>query len=128
MNDLWLEVTRGTDQPDLAIADEAYYKLYWESLTSLQRFTTDEKAGAGFNALRYAGKCEVIHDTTASGITANRMYFLNTDYLKLNVHKDADMTVVGEKASVNQDAVVIPMIWQGNLTCSNRSLQGVVYQ
>lgn len=128
MNDLWLEVTRGTDQPDLVISDVNYYKFYWESLTALQRFTDDEKAGAGFNALRYAGKCKVIHDTTASGITANRMYFLNTDYLKLVVHKDADMEVVGEKSSVNQDAVVIPMIWQGNLTCSNRSLQGVVYQ
>jgi hypothetical protein len=27
---------------------------------------------------------------------------------------------------VNQDAVVIPMLWMGNLVCSNRSLQGLL--
>jgi hypothetical protein len=31
-----------------------------------------------------------------------------------------------QKASVNQDAVVIPIIWQGNLCTSNRALQGVL--
>ena len=28
--------------------------------------------------------------------------------------------------SVNQDAVVIPLLWMGNLVCSNRSLQGIL--
>ena len=54
------------------------------------------------------------------------MYFLNTDYLGLTVHKDANWTELDEKMSVNQDAEVIPIIWQGNLTVSNRSLQGVL--
>jgi hypothetical protein len=27
---------------------------------------------------------------------------------------------------VNQDAQVLPIIWQGNMTVSNRSLQGVM--
>jgi hypothetical protein len=28
--------------------------------------------------------------------------------------------------SVNQDGVVIPILWMGQLCCSNRSLQGVL--
>jgi hypothetical protein len=31
-----------------------------------------------------------------------------------------------ELKSVNQDAVVIPVLWMGNVVTSNRSLQGVL--
>jgi hypothetical protein len=41
------------------------------------------------------------------------------------VHRDADWSQMDDKMSVNQDAVVIPLLWMGNLVCSNRSLQGV---
>jgi hypothetical protein len=61
-----------------------------------------------------------------SGIPAQHMYFLNTDFLELVVHRDANMTEVPELRSVNQDAVVMPIIWQGNLIASNRHLQGVL--
>ena len=54
------------------------------------------------------------------------MYFLNTDYLGLVVHRDANWSQMDDKVSVNQDAVVIPMLWMGNLVCSNRSLQGLL--
>jgi hypothetical protein len=54
------------------------------------------------------------------------MYMLNTDYMELVVHRDANMTEVPELRSVNQDAVVMPIIWQGNVVVSNRSLQGVI--
>jgi hypothetical protein len=42
------------------------------------------------------------------------------------VHQDADMEIMPELRSINQDAVVVPVIWQGNLCCSNRKLQGVM--
>lgn len=54
------------------------------------------------------------------------MYFLNTDYIGITAHRDANWTEVPEKSSVNQDASVLPVIWQGNMTVSNRSLQGVL--
>ena len=54
------------------------------------------------------------------------MYFLNTDYLAVVVHEDANMSVLDEVKPYNQDAAVIPVLWMGNLTCSNRSLQGVL--
>jgi hypothetical protein len=48
------------------------------------------------------------------------------DYLELVAHRDANMTMMDELQSVNQDAVVIPILFQGNLVCSARFLQGVV--
>jgi hypothetical protein len=32
-----------------------------------------------------------------------------------------------KKTSVNQDATIVPLVWAGNLTTSNASLQGVVF-
>jgi hypothetical protein len=66
----------------------------------------------------------VFHDG-GSGIPTAHAYFLNTDYLELVCHRDADMTEVPEMRALNQDAVVMPIIWMGNIVCSNRSLQGV---
>ena len=54
------------------------------------------------------------------------MYFLNTNYLEVVVHRDANWSTADEKVSLNQDAVVIPVFWQGQLVCSNRSLQGIL--
>ena len=61
-----------------------------------------------------------------SGIPANHMYFLNTNYLQLVVHQDADMEIMDEMRPVNQDGSVTPILWMGNLTCSNRKQQGVI--
>lgn len=124
---LWLELTRGNDKPDLIVSSNDYFTFYEESLTDLKRYTEDTDAQGGFISLKYK-TADVIFDggTEGGGITAAHMYFLNTRYLKLVAHKDANMTVMDEKTSVNQDAVVIPVLWQGNLTLSNRSLQGVL--
>jgi hypothetical protein len=75
-------------------------------------------------SLKYK-KADVMFDG-GSGIPTAHAYFLNTDFLEMVVHQDANMTEVAEKTSINQDAVVIPIIWQGNLCCSNRALQGVM--
>jgi hypothetical protein len=61
-----------------------------------------------------------------SGIPAAHMYFLNTDYIDLVVHKDANLSVQDQMSPYNQDAAVIPILWMGNLVVTNRRLQGVL--
>ena len=126
MHDLWMELVRGTDKPDMIVSSNELYSLYWDGLTDLQRYSSkDEEASMGFMSLKFQ-TADIFHDG-GSGIPANTMYFLNTDYLELVAHKDANLTALDEKVSVNQDAVVIPILFQGNLCCSNRSLQGVAF-
>lgn len=125
MNDLWLDCVRGTDKPDLIVSSNEIFSTYWESLQDLQRYASADEGTAGFVSLKYV-TADVIHDG-GSGITANRMFFLNTDYLSLVAHKDANMTTLADKISINQDAVVIPIIFQGNLCMSNRARQGVFF-
>ncbi len=126
MNTAWLEVVRGTDKPDLIVSSHDFFAMYWESLQDLQRYASADKAEAGFETLKYVS-ADVIFDSNSNfATTAEKMYFLNTDFLELVVHRDANWTVLDEKSSVNQDAAVIPIIWMGNLVCSNRSLQSVL--
>ena len=125
MLELYLELTRGGDEPDLIVASNNYYTFFDNSQTSLKRYAGDaSSAMAGFNALKYRN-ADVVFDG-GSGIPASHMYFINTDFLELVVHRDADMTQVEDQRAINQDAVVMPILFMGNLVCSNRSLQGVL--
>lgn len=121
---LWLAQVRGDDKPDLIISDNNYFTFFEQSQTSIKRYTSSGDVSAGFTSLKYKN-ADVIFDG-GSGIPTNHMYFLNTDYLYLVAHSDADMTEMDEMRPVNQDAAVVPILWMGNLVVSNRSLQGVL--
>lgn len=127
MQALWISCVRGTDKPDLLVSTNDFYSAYWGGLTDLQRYTKDSgEANMGFQSLMF-NTAQVIHDNNSNfSSTGETMYFLNTEYLELIVHRDANWNQLDDRNSVNQDAVVIPIIWQGQLTCSNRSLQGVL--
>jgi hypothetical protein len=122
---LWLNLTRNNDMPDLIVMDDTYFTFFDNSQTSLKRYTNSTDLGAGATSLKYKG-ADVVYDSLAAGMPDAHAYFLNTDYIGICAHKDANWTEVPEKSSVNQDAQVLPIIWQGNMTVSNRSLQGVM--
>jgi len=122
---LWLGLDRGPDdQPDLIVMDNTYYQYFETSQVSIKRYTSSESANGGFSTLKYKG-ADVLFDGN-SGIPATRAYFCNTEYLGLCVHRDADLEIMEEQRPINQDGVVIPILWMGNMTCSNRNQQGVI--
>jgi hypothetical protein len=124
---MWLAIDRGPDdQPDLIVMDNNYYTFFEGSQTSLKRYSDQSKADAGFVTLKYKN-ADVLFDGN-SGIPANHAYFINTEYLTLCVHQDADLEVMDEMRPINQDGAVIPILWMGNLTCSNRKQQGVIIE
>ena len=120
---LWLELVRGNDIPDLIVSSNDYYAIFEASQVSLKRYRNTTDVTAGLETIKYKS-ADVMFDGN-SGIPTSRMYFLNTDYLEVVTHPDANMTVMEENTTANQDAVVIPVLWMGNLVTSNRSLQGV---
>jgi hypothetical protein len=127
MNNLWLACNRGTDKPDLIVSTHDLYAAYEATLQSNQRYA-DAKLGAlGFEALRYKSAPIVFDSNSNFSTTGERMYFLNTDYLYLIEHPEAKWTEDDEKVPVNQDAVVVPIYWMGQLVTSQRSLQGIMF-
>lgn len=130
MKNMWLETTRGTDGVDLIVSDQTLYKVFWDNLTDRQRITSATEGVQGFQSLKFV-TADVVMDGGPnphnSGIPALHMYFLNTDYLKFKVHSATNFVPFERREPVNQDALVVPILFAGNLTCSNRSLQGIVY-
>ena len=124
MNKLWMQLVRGTDKPNLILSTQDFYAVYEGGLQDLQRYSDSKLASAGFENLKYKSAPIIFDDNTNFGLTGETVYFLNTKYLYLMEHPEARWTQDDDKVPVNQDAVVIPMYWMGNLCCSNRSLQG----
>lgn len=125
MQAMWLETMRGPDTTDFIAADQTLFSLFWDSLTDIQRITGADEGVAGYKSLKFV-TADVFFDGD-SGIPANHMYFLNTDYLYLRPHSARNVVPLEKKASLNQDAMVVPLVWAGNLTCSNADVQGVVW-
>lgn len=124
MNSMDLTIVRGSDAVDLILADSVMFNYYLESLQDNQRFTSDSSmASAGFQALRYKGKAEVVYDDQCP---LKRMYMLVTKFIYLCQHKDRKFKVLTERQSINQDAYVAPVVWAGNMVCTNRERQGVI--
>jgi len=127
MNTLYLNCTRNRDKPDLIVADNTYFRHYWESLQTIQRVTNDRMASAGFENLKFMGADVVFDGGQGGDAPAAHMYFLNTNYLHWRPHSQRNMVPLNpDRHAVNQDAVVKLVGFAGNMTCSNRALQGVI--
>jgi hypothetical protein len=123
MNTMYLNLVRGNDSPDLIMADGNAYKAFLGSLQAIQRITSDGMAKSGFTSVAYLNSDVVFDDACPQ----DKMYMLNTDYLRLEVAANRNFVPGESRMSVSQDASVTPMFWSGNLTCSNRALQGVIH-
>ena len=133
MDALAVQLIRGTDKPDLIVCDNNYYKLYLQSLQSIQRITDggNSSAGAGFASLKYYGAGMASDVVLDGGIgndaTANHMWFLNTKYMMFRPHADRNFVPIGgERQAVNQDALVKLIGFSGNLTSSGPQFCGVL--
>lgn len=127
MNALWLNLVRGVDRPDLIVMSHDFYAAYWASQQELQRYMSADMANTGFKTLKYQGVDVIFDSNTNFGTTAAKAYFCNTDYLELVMHEQAQWTPSDERIPTAQDAVIIPILFMGNLVCSNRSLQGLLF-
>lgn len=125
MRNLWIDCIRGNDKVDLITADKNYFEAYWDSLTDIQRITRVDEGNTGFETLKFLN-ADVIYDGD-SGHPASTMYFLNTDYIHWRPHSARNMVPLERRMSVNQDAIVVPIVFAGNMTVSNAARQGVLH-
>jgi len=126
-----IQLVRGTDKADLIVADNNFYSIYVQSLQAIQRIASEESGAAGFASLKFYGGGTSADVVLGGGYgneqPSNTMYFLHTNYIFLRPHKERNFVPIGgERQSINQDAIVKLYGWAGNLTTSNRFLQGIL--
>lgn len=126
MNLLWAKCVRGSDRPDLIMADSTMWQLYIASLQALQRFSSPEVGNLGFPSLKFMD-CDVVLDGGIGGFCPpGTMFFLNTRYLKYRPHSARNMVPLSpnRRYATNQDAEVQILAWAGNLTSCGPQFQG----
>lgn len=125
-NNVWSQLVRGNDRPDLIIVDNDYWGMYVASLQAIQRFSSTQEANLGFVTLKFMD-CDVVLDGGIGGFMGTKeAYFLNTKYIHYRPHSARDMVPLSPnmRYSVNQDAEVQILAWAGNMTSSGLQFQG----
>ena len=125
MNALWLKLIRGTEHPDLVVADGEIYATYESGLQENQRYADARLGALGFETLKYK-QAAITFDGAATGLVG--AYFINTKYLKLEVYSGRNFEALDlPDQSPDMDAVTKHIAFMGGLTLSNRAMQGRLF-
>jgi hypothetical protein len=123
LGDMVRRLTVNGDRPSVIFCHPDLYALYEAQLVALKRFNGDDKADGSFKGLKFQG-IDVLWDPN---IKAGHMYFLNEQYIHLNVHPDLDFKFDMAKKPVNQYMEIYPLYFMGGFTISNCAKQGVIW-
>ena len=124
------------DAPDLFLTNQTVYELLVKYMRSkgTHNFINKEMSNVLKVDVPMASGMNVVWDTgvvePAEEATHSAGYLLNTDYLQFCMHQDRQFKLEGPENllfSQGQDATAWVIMLMGNLTCSNRSKQGVIY-
>lgn len=122
MNEIYLDITRGTDRPDLVVSGYDLFLAYEASLQAIQRIGNSEEADAGYTSYKYKG-ADVVADFNCAD---TRMYFLDTSVLNFRVINDRLFEQDDMRIVTNADYKVWPVFFMGNLTTSRAAAHGVL--
>lgn len=135
MRVLYNRISDGAEHPDIGLTSQEVYEAYEGALMPLERFTDTKLGDAGFQNLRFRGMTLMFdHGITVAlptDVTSNTtlpvpLYMLNSDYLQWYVDSASDFSTTEFKKNTNQLARVAQILLMAQLTCSNRSKQGVM--
>jgi hypothetical protein len=126
MNTLWASLQRGSDRPDLVIADSTVWQAYVASLQANQRFTSADVGNLGFPSLKYMDTDFVLDGGIGGFCPAGTAFMLNTNYIHYRPHSARNFVSLSpnKRYSINQDAEVQILAWAGALTMSGSQFQG----
>ncbi len=110
-------------RPDLIIVPQALWDRFWERVQPQQREPAgpgfDDLGRVGFTAINFNGAAVVVDSHVASG----NAWLLNTDFIKLVIHRDRDFQFTGFQKPPGQDALVGQILWAGQLIVQAPRLQ-----
>lgn len=114
--------TFGTKGPKIIITTKSVFTLYQLALTANARYMKMDEADAGFKNLLYAQLPVMFDDNCPSG----RMYFIDTDSIKLQVLSQGNMKMTAMLQAQGQLVQSALLYFLGNLTCGSRRTNGVI--
>jgi hypothetical protein len=125
MSTTWNDVSEGNEQPTNIFTTNDIYADYEEIFegTGYQRLTSKDSPGVDGRLPSFRG-IPVQYDRDCG---TNRMYFLNTKYLKMHMQAGMNFAKTPFKEPANQMAKVGFIVVGLQITTNNRRRQGVIY-
>lgn len=119
LDDVMMDMKAGKEnKPDIIIAGRNMYKAYRKAIREKRTINyggeyngVNKLIDLGFDAVSFAGVNMVFDEDCPS----DKMYLLNTSYLKLHVMKHVNMKVKELSAPWNQDVSGRRVVWEGQL-------------
>jgi len=106
--------------PTVILATRANYNRLYALLQPQQRFTSGDKADAGFSSLMFNG----VPFIAGSKVPSGHIFMLNEKYLHLAAHKDEDMRFSKFQEPNNQAVKVAKVYWMGVFGTDNARMHG----
>lgn len=122
MSNIYNSCSNGRIKPDFILTTQNAWERYEGLLQPNLRYQNTKAADAGFENLLYKS-APVMWD---AGLTEAKMYFLNSQFLKLKVHSDVWLKNTPFEKPHGQDARYSQILCYGNLVTSNRRYLGVM--
>lgn len=116
LNDAILRTSFGNTSPDLIVCSKPVWNKLWVNAQSSQRFPEGDEVLVGWEFIRI-GRARVTYDDHCP---LNRVYGLNTDFIRLIVHEDANFRFEGWRVPHNQMSRVGFIVFMGQLLVNGR--------
>lgn len=112
--------SKNVTHPTICLTSQTLYEKYESLLLPAYRIEDRRMGDLGFDSLQFKGVPIVYDDACGS----TDMFFLNDNYLGLQVHSQNDFYWTETRNPVTQFVDTMLCFWMGNLTCSNSRFQG----
>jgi hypothetical protein len=125
------DVSEGIERPDLILTTQTLFEQYEKEGYGKLQLQDTKALDLGFDTQKFKGLTMMwdsfLEDSTIRQ-TANLrkcMYFLNSRYLGIKIHKQRNFVMSKFMKPIDQDARTAQMLLMGNLTIANSRYQGV---
>jgi hypothetical protein len=124
--------------PNMIITDQAGFELFEASLASKTRYTQQSKGTLAFDNIMFKQGTAMYWDEQmpdmdtgvaydSSSYATSNYFFLNTKFIQFIVDSQTNFITTPFVRPENQDAKVAHIMLYGNLVCSQRRKQGLLY-
>jgi len=125
LQSMYGDCSDGAIQPDLIVTTQDIYDKIWQRVQPQDRGNNENTpalGNVGFSGIRFNKATIVVDNYCNDGY----IYFLNTDFWKLVIHKKRPPLWTPPKVPLNQDAFVRQLLWAGCLLCQAPRWQGYI--
>ena len=123
MRTMFNDCSKGNDTPTIIVTDQSSYELYEDEVMEQKQIVNKELGDAMFENVLFKGRPVVWSPSCPAG----SMYFLNDRYLEWVADEAINFEMTDWKPAQNNLDRVAQIAVAGNLICSARSRQGVLF-